>query len=227
MLLESGTIVSPGWLERLLGALTADPRNGLASPSTNRAWNQLGAFPRCRGGPADIAAAAEDAQRRFGGAWKSLAPLWDVGDFCLAVRRSVIEAIGPADEAYRPGPCWEMDYAVRAVRAGFVAVWAQGAFVWRQPPTARRQADEAARFEASRRRYQDKFCGLLLSGARTTYADHCRGELCQHFAPRPLGRRRCCRRRRSSPASCPPPTAAASCPRRSRSSWRRTIRPAS
>jgi glycosyltransferase involved in cell wall biosynthesis len=187
VLLESGTIVSPGWLERLLAALTADPRNGLASPSTNRAWNQLGAFPRCRGGPADIAAAAEDAQRRFGGAWKSLAPLWDVGDFCLAARRSVIEAIGPADEAYGAGPCWEMDYAVRAVRAGFLAVWAQGAFVWRHPPTARRQADEAARFEASRRRYQDKFCGLLLSGARTTYAEHCRGELCQHFAPRPLG----------------------------------------
>ena len=32
MLLESGAIVSPGWLERLLAALAADPRHGLASP---------------------------------------------------------------------------------------------------------------------------------------------------------------------------------------------------
>jgi glycosyltransferase involved in cell wall biosynthesis len=187
VLLESGTIVSPGWLERLLAALAADPRHGIASPSTNRAWNQLGTYPRCRGGAADIAGAAEDAHRRFGGSWKSLAPLWDVGDFCLAVRRTVVEAIGPADEAYGLGPCWEMDYAVRAVRAGFLAVWAQGAFVYRHPPTQRRQAEETARFEASRQRYQDKFCGLLRSGARKTYAQHCRGELCAHFAPPPPG----------------------------------------
>jgi len=183
ILLESGVIVSPGWLEQLLAALTADPRHGLTSPSTNRAWNQLAAYPRCPGGPADIAQAAEDARRKFGASWKSLAPLWDVGDFCLAVRRAVVNAVGPADEGYGLGPCWEMDYAVRAVRAGFLAVWAQGAFVWRSPPTARRQTDETARFEASRRRYQDRFCGLRLSGARTTYARHCRGETCPHFAP--------------------------------------------
>jgi hypothetical protein len=99
------------------------------------------------------------------------------------VRRAVVDAIGPADEGYGPGPCWELDYAVRAARAGFLAVWAQSAFVWRHPPTERRQAEETARFGASRRRYQDKFCGLLLSGARTTYAEHCRGEACPHFAP--------------------------------------------
>jgi glycosyltransferase involved in cell wall biosynthesis len=183
ILLESGVIVSPGWLERLLAPLAADPRHGIASPSTNRAWNQLAALPNCRGGPADIAAAAEEADRRFGRSWKSLSPLWDVGDFCLAIRREVIEAIGPADEAYGLGPCWEMDYAVRAACAGFQAIWAQGAFVWRHPPTARRQGEETARFDASRRRYQDKFCGLLLSGARTTYVSHCRGEACPHFAP--------------------------------------------
>ncbi len=185
ILLESGAMVSPGWLERLLAALAADPRHGLASPSTNRAWNQLAISPRCRGRTADIAAAAEEAHRRFGASWKSLAPLWDVGDFCVAVRRTVIEKIGPADEGYGLGPCWEMDYAVRAVRAGFLAVWAQGAFVFRHPPTERRQANESARFEANRQRYQDKFCGLILSGARATYADHCRGELCPHFAPSP------------------------------------------
>ena len=115
-------VVGPGWLERLLAALAADPRHGLASPSTNRAWNQLGAFPS-RGGDADaIARTAAEAQQRFGAGWKTLAPLWDVGDFCLAVRREVLEAIGGADEAYDQGPCWELDFAVRAVRAG----WTRG-----------------------------------------------------------------------------------------------------
>src|SRR5208282_679482 len=49
VLLESGTIVAPGWLDRLLGALDADPRHGLASPSSNLAWNQLAVFPSARG----------------------------------------------------------------------------------------------------------------------------------------------------------------------------------
>jgi O-antigen biosynthesis protein len=106
VLLESGTIVAPSWLEKLLSALDADPRHGLASPSTNQAWNQLAAFPNRRGDDADIARTAAEAERRFGGTWRSLAPLWDVGDFCLAVRRAVLDAVGPADEAYGQGPCW-------------------------------------------------------------------------------------------------------------------------
>jgi hypothetical protein len=76
-----------------------------------------------------------------------------------------------------------MDYTVRAVRSGFQAVWAQGAYVFRHPYGARRTIQETQFFEAAKRRYQDKFCGLKLSGARPGYARHCRGEECRHFAP--------------------------------------------
>jgi glycosyltransferase involved in cell wall biosynthesis len=182
VLLESGTIVGPGWLEPLLAALAADARHGLASPSTNRAWNQLAEFADGRGDESRIVATATEAARRFGHTWRSLAPLWDVGDFCLAVRRAVIDAVGPADESYGQGPCWEMDYAVRAVRAGFVAVWAPGSYVFRHPFTDRRRREEARLFETSRRRYQDKFCGLRLAGRRLDYATSCRGDACPHFA---------------------------------------------
>ena len=183
ILLESGTLVSPGWLEKLLGALDVDAQHGLACPSTNRAWNQLAVFPDGGAVESDIVRTAAEADQRFGETWQSLAPLWDVADFCLAAKRAAVDAVGFADEAYGEGPCWEMDYAVRAARAGFPAVWARGAYVYRHPFTARRQREETRRFEASRRRYQDKFCGLRLSGARQTYSQHCRGELCSHFAP--------------------------------------------
>jgi O-antigen biosynthesis protein len=153
VLLESGTLVSPGWLEILCEAFAADPRHGLACPSTNRAWNQLAAFP-C-GAASDIARTAAEAAVRFGRSWRSLAPLWDVADFCLAAKREAVAAAGPADEGYGLGPCWEMDYAVRVVRAGFLAVWAPGAYVFRHPFTPRRQREEARLFDASRRRYQD------------------------------------------------------------------------
>jgi O-antigen biosynthesis protein len=182
VLLESGSIVAPYWLDKLRAALS-DPRHGLATPSTNRSWNQLAVLPRATPDRLGLARATTELQNRFRGAIRPLAPLWDVGDFCLAAKRAVFDAIGPADEAYSQGPCWEMDYAIRAVRAGHLAVWAQAAFVFRHPFTARREQEESRRFDASRRRYQDKFCGQLLSGARTTYAAHCRGEDCTHFAP--------------------------------------------
>jgi glycosyltransferase involved in cell wall biosynthesis len=179
--LEAGALVGPGWLGHILDALAADARNGLAGPSTNRSWNVQAAFPESRAD--DIARTAAVAHARFAGAWRTLEPLHCLADFCYAVRREVVQAIGGADEAFGLGPCWEMDYSVRAARAGFRAVWAQGAFVYRRPVTDRRRAIEDATFEASKRHYQDKFCGLRLSGERSGYVAHCRGEECRHFAP--------------------------------------------
>jgi O-antigen biosynthesis protein len=183
VLLESGALVGPGWLDRLLAALAADPRNGLAGPSTNAAWNEQAAFPRASAAPADLARTAQEAARRFGDTTRTLEPLHSLSDFCYAVRREVVEAIGGADEGYGLGPCWEMDYNIRAARAGFRGVWVRGAYVQRAPFTARRQREEALRFAASKARYQDKFCALRLRGERAGYEPHCRGDACEHFAP--------------------------------------------
>ncbi|HYI13238.1 MAG TPA: glycosyltransferase [Thermoanaerobaculia bacterium] len=185
VLLESGAVPAPGWLDRLLGALDDHPRAGLAGPSTNRSWNEQVQHTASSDSDADLARAAEQLQRRHGSTAVVLAPLYSLGDFCYAVRREVFDSIGPADEEYGLGPCWEMDYNVRAARAGFDGLWVRAAFVWRSPFTARRAADEANGFNASRRRYQDKFCGALQRGTRTEYRDHCRGDACVNFAPRP------------------------------------------
>ncbi|HSF47352.1 MAG TPA: glycosyltransferase, partial [Burkholderiales bacterium] len=183
VLLESGSQVGPGWLDRLIGALNADPRNGLAGPSTNRSWNEQCVFPTAGSTPADVARAAREALSRFGTSTRTLEPLYSLADFCYAVRREVIDAIGAADDAYGLGPCWEMDYNIRAARAGFRGVWACSAYVHRFPFTARRHCEEAMRFEAAKRRYQDKFCALKLRAERSGYEPHCRGGECEHFAP--------------------------------------------
>jgi glycosyltransferase involved in cell wall biosynthesis len=181
--LESGSLVGPGWLELILAALGADQRNGLAGPTTNMAWNMQGAFRDRQAGPANVTELAEQARTLFGKQWRTLEPLYCLADFCYVLRREIAEAIGGADEGYGLGPCWEMDYTVRAVRSGFQAVWAKGAYVFRHPFTSRRRHDETRLFETSRRRYQDTYCGLRLNGERTGYAKHCRGEACSHFAP--------------------------------------------
>lgn len=183
VLLESGTQVGPGWLERLLAALDADPANGLAGPSTNNSWNEQGAFPSGGSSIAHIAETASEAVTRFGDGMRTLGPLHSLADFCYAVRREVIDAVGAADESYSLGPCWEMDYNVRAARAGWCGVWACAAYVHRAPFTPRRRAEEGRRFEANKRLYQNKFCGARLRGEKTDFRDHCRGDECANFAP--------------------------------------------
>lgn len=186
ILLESGALVGPGWLDYLLAALDHDPRHGLAGPSTNHAWNEQCIFPHSSGTLAEVARTAEEAARRFGATWRTLEPLHSLADFCYVVRREVVQAIGAADEGYGLGPCWEMDYNIRAARAGFRGVWACGAYVYRAPFTARRRREEERRFAESKQRYQDKFCALRLRHERTDYEAHCRGEACEHFAPATL-----------------------------------------
>jgi glycosyltransferase involved in cell wall biosynthesis len=181
--LESGSLVGPGWLELILAAFGAHPRNGLAGPTTNAAWSLQGAFRAQHASAANVSELAAKARAQFGTAWRTLEPLFCLADFCYAIRRSVADTIGAADEEYGLGPCWEMDYTARAIRSGFQAVWAQGAYVFRHPFSLRRRRDEARLLEASKHRYQDKFCGQKLSGARAGYVQHCRGDACPHFAP--------------------------------------------
>ncbi|MCO6433790.1 glycosyltransferase [Nitrosomonas nitrosa] len=180
--IESGALPGPGWLESLIHALSQNPTNGLAGPSTNRSWNMQCVFPRAKS--SDISATARAAQSQFAHAVRTMEPLYCLADFCYAVRREVVETIGAADETYGEGPCWEMDYSVRAARAGWRPVWAQSAYVYRMPLTPRRVQREAAKFEANRHRYQDKFCARQLRGNSGGYNTHCRGEECHNFAPR-------------------------------------------
>lgn len=184
ILLEAGAQPGPGWLARLLAPMR-EPRVGLCGPSTNRAWNMQQAGP-CDGSPQAVARLAGKLAQQHGEGWRSTAPLYCLGDFCYAVRREVIAAIGLADEGYGCGPCWEMDYNVRAARAGFELAWVPAAFVYREPFTARRKADEARLFEASKRRYQDKFCARRLRCEPGRYDTHCTGDACPEFAPEAL-----------------------------------------
>jgi glycosyltransferase involved in cell wall biosynthesis len=185
VLVESGTLVAPQWLDRLVAALESAPGAGLAGPSTSSAWNEQGVFANAGGGDDELARVAAEAEQKFGTLSRTLAPLYSLGDFCYAVKREVFDAIGDADESYGLGPCWEMDFNVRAARAGFDGLWVCAAYVWRAPFTTRRAREEAARFDVNRRRYQDKFCGARLRGQKRDYRQHCRGDACPNFAPRP------------------------------------------
>ncbi|MFV8754425.1 glycosyltransferase family 2 protein [Nannocystaceae bacterium ST9] len=183
--LENGVRPGPDWLVHLLRALDADPAHGLAGPSTNRCWNeQRVASNPGKSGP-DVERQSESLAQRFGASWQSMAPLHSLSDFCLVVRQEVVAAVGAADLGYERGPCWEMDYSIRAARAGFRGVWAQAAFVWRGPVPAWRIATEQALLEVNKHLYQDRFCGRRVGvlGSTLPYHGQCRGDACPDFAP--------------------------------------------
>ncbi len=186
ILLEGGARVAPGWLNAMLTPIELYPRCGLVGPSTNLCWNEQGIFPGNGATSDEISRTAVISARRFGSTCRTLEPLHSLSDFCYLVRREVIEAIGEADESYGTGPCWEMDYNIRAFRAGYRGYWACAAYVHRAPFCAVRQAEQAAGFPASRRLYQDKFCGARLRGEKSDYREHCRGSACANFAPADL-----------------------------------------
>ncbi len=183
VLLEAGCRLGPRALDRLVLGLDARPEHGIAGPSTNRAWNEQGVFPRAGGSASEVQRTAQLAAQRFGQTTRALEPLHSLGDFCYAVSREVIDAIGAADEGYGDGPCWEMEYNARASRAGFKGVWVCGAYVFRPPQPRPRQAAEARLLQASKHRYQDHLCGLRLRGSEVGYEAHCLGDECEHFAP--------------------------------------------
>jgi O-antigen biosynthesis protein len=184
--LENGAEPAPGWLERILAALRRDPRRGIAGPSTNRSWNQQCVLPARTTHSPDPTEMSRIVARRFGATCRTLEPLYSLSDFCYVVTRAALRATGDADENYAAGPCWEMDYNIRAQRAGYSGVWVCASYVHRAPISPGRFVDEQVYFEASKRRYQDKFCGLRLRGVKQTYREHCRGDACANFAPRDL-----------------------------------------
>jgi O-antigen biosynthesis protein len=184
-LLESGVIVTSGWLGKLLAPLN-DPSVGLSGPSTNSSWNEQKVLVGSDGtgwSVRQIEAYAAIVAKRYANQWKSLDTLYSLGDFCYLFKRAVAEQLGGFDEAYGAGPCWEMDFTTRAAHAGFRALWVADAYVHRGPASPWKVTSVRRYFTASKQLYQDRFCGLRLQGKKTDYEAHCRGEDCEHFAP--------------------------------------------
>jgi len=125
LLLNNDTVVTTGWLRRMLRALHADPAVGMVGPCSN-----------CVSGLQQVAVGYDALTGLDGFAWD-----WGrahdgvreetsrlVG-FCLLVRRAVVDAVGPFDERFGPGCFEDDDYCVRAMRAGYRLAIARDAFV--------------------------------------------------------------------------------------------------
>ena len=127
LLLNNDTVVTTGWLTRLLRALHSDPQVGLAGPCSNRvSGEQQVPVAYSEGDLNGLDGFAWERSRRHDGLAEATDRL--VG-FCLLIKRAVLDAVGFLDEAFGVGNFEDDDYCRRAARAGFTLVVARDAFV--------------------------------------------------------------------------------------------------
>jgi len=155
LLLNNDTVVSTGWLDRMLRALRSDPRIGLVGPSSNSV-----------SGSQMIPVNYFDMSSMDGFAWdwgKLHAGRREETDrligFCLLVKRAVIDEIGVLDEQFGIGCFEDDDFCIRAIRAGWRAIVSRDAFVhhYGGRTFAGSGVDFAALMEENRRKFTDKW----------------------------------------------------------------------
>ena len=128
VLLRSGTVVTDGWLDRLIAAAETHPRAGLVSAAADTA------LPLAEGSAYDVTTleglaeyAATCATDRRGEVERTLRP----GGFCLLIKRELVARIGGFDEAFARGHFENNDYGLRAHLAGYDALVARDCYVHR------------------------------------------------------------------------------------------------
>jgi GT2 family glycosyltransferase len=157
VLLNSDTVVPPGWLTGLVAHL-GDAEVGVVGPTTNR----------CGGGaqiPTGYATYEEMLDlarvRRHRHAGEPAVDI-DVAEmFCAAVRREVFDAVGPLDERFEIGMFEDDDYMRRLRDAGYRVVCANDLFVHHFGEASLGALAGDGRygelFHANRRRFEEKW----------------------------------------------------------------------
>jgi GT2 family glycosyltransferase len=130
VLLNSDTLVPPGWLERLHEAACSAPDIGTVTPFSNDA--SILSYPSVEGGNPIPDQASTDKLASF--AWRANRDMTieiPVGvGFCLYIRRDCLDAVGGfRSDVFAQGYGEENDFCLRARQLGWRHVAAPGVFV--------------------------------------------------------------------------------------------------
>jgi GT2 family glycosyltransferase len=156
ILLNPDTIVTSGWVGRLLAHFRRDESIGVLGPVTNSAGNELKINVSYRNAPEMERFAEEVCQSHRGEAFDlHVVPL-----FCAMIPRGVWDSVGALDEGYEIGMFEDDDFAQRIRQAGFRVAGARDCFIHHFGQGSFSKLTPVqydAIFERNRRRYEKKW----------------------------------------------------------------------
>jgi len=177
VLLNSDTIVTPGWLDRLVACVAADPATGMVGPLSNTASYQSIPALSAGGDWAEnplpdgwgIDDWAEEIAARAARCYPAM-PL--LNGFCLLVRRAMIDAIGYFDEdAFGAGYGEENDYCLRARKAGWGLALADDAYVYHAQSRSYSHSRRRELSERAARILAERYGRATIAAAEDTLRD--------------------------------------------------------
>jgi GT2 family glycosyltransferase len=130
ILLNSDTVATSGWLEKLRRCAASDPRIGTITPFSNNA--EICSFPDfCKNNPLPPGIGEEEVNRAIERAAVPLYPDIPTGvGFCMFIRRALLDRIGLFDaETFGKGYGEENDFCMRTVQAGYRNVLCDDTFI--------------------------------------------------------------------------------------------------
>ena len=110
------TVVTKGWLRKMIGILQANPKIGVVNP----AWEG-------RGNNVSIEKYGNIVEEKYRG--RFVETDWARG-FSVVFSRSVVDKIGGLDEIYGLAYFDDVDFSIRAINAGFLVVLALDTYVY-------------------------------------------------------------------------------------------------
>ena len=187
VLLNSDTILTKGWLERMIRCGESDPHIGIVGPLSNAASYQSVPELAKHNGSWKINTlpngwSVNDVARNMEAGWQAVYPRVPIlNGFCLAIKRKVIDRIGYLDEETFPGGYGEEnDYCFRATASGFQLAVSDDVYIYHK---------KSKSFSSSKRSILDKRNGVaLVDRYGKDFVDTKIGELAQHTQLRDIRR---------------------------------------
>lgn len=156
ILLNADTMVTAGWVERLIRHTRSDPKAGIVVAVTNFGGNEVKIATDYRNQAEMETFAGYVARSRAGQSIEiRSAPL-----FCTLIPRPVWKELGELDESFTVGMFEDDDYSMRALKAGYRVVTAEDCFIhhFGQGSFSQLDRSEAERiFETNRQRFEKKW----------------------------------------------------------------------
>ena len=157
VLLNSDTIVTPGWLGAMVACGESNPQVGILGPLSNAASHQSVPLSKEDGGwavnplPSWLTIDGMGVAVSDGGP-RAAPSIPFINGFCYTIKRGVIERVGLLDEeSFAAGYCEENDYSLRARAAGCELAVVKDAYVFHAKS---RSYGAAGRDELARANYE-------------------------------------------------------------------------